>query len=344
MKATTPVLRTTSPVNSNVSVPEARYTAKNIDRSGFLSVDVVIPVYRPDQRFASVLKALAAQDHPIGRLFLFNTEKKYWDKALEDLFPRMEVVHIRKEDFDHGAVRHAGALRSNADIVVFMTQDALPADESLITRLIRPIAEGKAQASYARQLPDADAGILEELSRGFNYPPESRIRTISDAKTLGIRAFFCSNACAAYDRKTYRELGGFPRPVIFNEDMIFASKLLEAGYSLAYAADARVFHSHSLSGKEQLRRNFDLGVSQAEDEEFFSRYPSEGEGIKMVKESLRELVHRRKYPMIFPLVWISGCKFIGYKLGRNYKKLPRRLVLRITTDPGYWDRKERSHV
>ena len=55
----------------------------------------------------------------------------------------------------------------------------------------------------------------------------------------GIKTFFCSNVCAAYRREIYEELGGFVRHTIFNEDMIYAAKAVEAGYSVAYAADAQ---------------------------------------------------------------------------------------------------------
>ena len=79
-------------------------------------------------------------------------------------------------------------------------------------------------------------------------------------------------------REIYEELGGFVRHTIFNEDMIYAAKAVEAGYSVAYAADAQVVHSHNYTNGQQFHRNFDLGVSQAEHPEIFAAYPSESEG------------------------------------------------------------------
>ena len=86
-----------------------------------------------------------------------------------------------------------------------------------------------------------------------------------------------------YDRRTYEELGGFVESTLFNEDMIYAGHLVQAGYAIAYAADAKVVHSHNYGCLAQLHRNFDLGVSQAQHPEIFDAYPSEGEGIRMVK-------------------------------------------------------------
>lgn len=65
-----------------------------------------------------------------------------------------------------------------------------------------------------------------------------------------------------YDRRTYEELGGFVESTLFNEDMIYAGHLVQAGYAIAYAADAKVVHSHNYGCLAQLHRNFDLGVSR----------------------------------------------------------------------------------
>lgn len=59
-------------------------------------------------------------------------------------------------------------------------------------------------------------------------------------------------------------LGGFVAHTIFNEDMIYARKVLNEGYGIAYAAEAKVEHSHNYSGIQQFHRNFDLGVSHAQ--------------------------------------------------------------------------------
>ena len=61
------------------------------------------------------------------------------------------------------------------------------------------------------------------------------------------------------------------------------------GYAVAYAADAKVIHSHNYSCMQQFHRNFDLGVSQAEHPEVFEGIKSESEGIKLVKQTAAHL-------------------------------------------------------
>ena len=52
----------------------------------------------------------------------------------------------------------------------------------------------------------------------------------------------------------YQKMGGFIRKAIFNEDMIYAGRLIQEGYGIAYAADAKVIHSHNYSCMQQFHR------------------------------------------------------------------------------------------
>ena len=301
------------------------------------SVDVVIPMYRPDEKAALLLEKLLKQNYPIDHIWIMNTNKNFWNDNLDKISDKIIVEHIEKSEFDHGGTRHRAIMKSRADIVVCMTQDAIPADRKLIGALVNAIGERDAGAAYARQLPAKDCGVIERYTRQFNYPPQSRIKSREDLDTLGIKTYFCSNVCAAYDRKLYEEQGGFIRRTIFNEDMIYAAGLIKAGYRIAYAADARVIHSHNYSGREQLHRNFDLAVSQADHPEIFQDVPSEGEGIRMMKKTAVCLMKTKPY-LIPKLIWLSGMKYLGYFLGKRYRKLPKRLVQKLTMNADYWEK------
>ena len=109
-------------------------------------------------------------------------------------------------------------------------------------------------------------------------------------------------------------------------------------YAVAYAADAKVIHSHNYSCMQQFHRNFDLGVSQAEHPEVFEGIKSESEGIKLVKQTAAHLVKRRKIHLVPKLVYQSGCKYIGYRMGKMYKKLPDKVVKWCSMSPGYWEK------
>ena len=216
-----------------------------------------------------------------------------------------------------------------------MTQDAVPAGTDLLERLVKPFEDDRTAITYARQLAREGADLLERLTRVHNYPPEDQVKSKADLERLGIKTYFCSDVCAMYRLDRYMEQGGFVHPTIFNEDMIMASRMIQAGYQVAYCGSAEVIHSHNYSCMQQFHRNFDLGVSQKQYREVFESISSEKEGAGYAKSTLLYLLKRGKPGKAFYFALQCGFKLFGYKLGKNYDHLPQKLVLWCTMTPGY---------
>ena len=303
-------------------------------------IDVIIPTYKPGAEFVRVIRGLHNQSVKINRVIIMNTEEAFFKGVANDLQKFIdegfvEVHHILKQDFDHGNTRREGIAKSKADIFVMMTMDAVPADDKLIENLIRPLSDDKVAASYARQLPKEGASRREQITREFNYPDVSVLKSSKDYDRLGIKTFFCSNVCCAYSRRIYDKLGGFVTRAIFNEDMIYAGQAVKQGYMISYTAEAVVYHSHDYGAIEQFRRNVDLGISQADHPEVFDGFRSETEGVRMVKMVITRLIKGGRWYEVVPYVWISAWKLMGYRMGKSYKKLPRALVKACSTNPDY---------
>ncbi|MCR5753401.1 MAG: glycosyltransferase family 2 protein [Acetatifactor sp.] len=308
-----------------------------------MEIDVIIPLYKPDKRIFDLLDKLQKQTQPVQNIILMNTEEIYFQKITKGIdffakYPNIKVYHLSKQEFDHGNTRRKGVEYSHAPVFVMMTQDAMPADVYLLEKLITHLGEEKVAAAYARQLPDEDCNIEERLSRAFNYPEQSLVKSKDDLERMGIKTYFCSNVCAAYRRDVYDELGGFVKKTIFNEDMIYAAGAIEKGYKVAYEAEAKVVHSHNYTNMQQLKRNFDLGVSQVEYAEIFDAVPSEGEGKKMVASTTKYLLHHGMILRLPHFYLQCASKYTGYLLGKNYRKLPKKLVLALTSNKEYFSK------
>lgn len=317
-----------------------------------MGIDVIIPVYRPDKKFEKLFAALLAQTLKPDRIILMNTEEegstcKDIRKRLNRLMCRQKVygkknvevliTAVKKEDFDHGGTRRMAVRRSHADYFVMMTQDAVPADDYLLERLLLAVKEEGCALAYARQCAPIHATVVEQYTRMFNYPNVSCTKTKADLLRLGIKTYFCSDVCAVYKRSAYEAVGGFVERTIFNEDSIIASRFIDAGYSISYVAEAKVYHSHNYSLAEQFRRNFDLGVSHAQYREIFARVPAEGEGFRLVKNTFSYLVGQKRYLAVLDLLFQSGAKFLGYQLGKRYYAMPHALLLTCSSNAGYFD-------
>ncbi len=306
-----------------------------------MKIDIIIPTYKPDEKLIQLLKMLEKQTIPVNRIILMNTEQRYleafvYGSRFFEEHRQVEVYHHSKKEFDHGKTRNSGIRKSKTDVFVCMTQDAVPEDVYLLEKLLVALQEESVAVAYARQLPDVNCSLIETFTRLYNYPDQSLIKSVADLPQMGIKTFFCSNVCAAYRRDIFENLGGFISHTIFNEDMIYASKAIKAGYRIAYAAEAKVIHSHDYSNCEQFHRNFDLGVSHADHPDVFLGIPTEKEGWKLVKRTRDYLIKHNERKMIIPLFLKSAYKFIGYQMGKRYKKLPSNIVKKCSMNKNYW--------
>lgn len=247
---------------------------------------------------------------------------------------------LKKTEFDHGATRQFAIGLVDAEIYIFMTQDAIPADDDAIKNLVAIFAtDAKVGCAYGRQLPFQNAAPLEAHARLFNYKAESSIFSYEDRKKYGIKTCFNSDSFAAYRKSVLAEVGGFPKKIIFGEDMYVAAKMLMQGWKVAYRAEAKVYHSHNYNFPQEFMRYFDIGVFHQDNLWILENFgTAHGEGLKYARSVISYCIAARAYLSLFKALGNLGAKFFGYKLGRNYKLLMPMLRKKFSKSPAaYWD-------
>ncbi len=244
---------------------------------------------------------------------------------------------IRREDFGHGKTRNIALHEMDVDIIVYLTQDAIPQHPNLIEALTAPFADPIVAHTVARQLPHTDATLSARFSRMFNYPAHSYRHGADDFAQKGIRAIFTSNSCAAYRRSALAEIGGFVTGIPSNEDTVAVGKLLKVGYAMEYVATAEVCHSHNYSLSEEFRRYFDTGVAHAVHPLFSQRTKKSvgKEGGSYVKSEIRFFLSHSPLKLL-PALLRDGVRWIGYQAGRNHARLPLTLKRRWALNRSYW--------
>ncbi|GGM18611.1 glycosyltransferase family 2 protein [Deinococcus aerophilus] len=273
------------------------------------------------------------------------------DSASADNSPQLyrqhgfEVVSLVREGFNHGGTRNRGAhlaCAQGAQILVFMTQDAIPAHDRWLEELVAPILAGKVAATFARQLPRPGASLLEQFSRYFNYPDSSRLRREANIQHLGVKAFFFSNVCSAVRADLFWLVGGFPEGVIMNEDMILAARLLRAGQATEYVAQSQVVHSHDYTLTQQFRRNFDVGVSFSQAGPLLNGARVGGEGLRFVAGQMRYVL-RHGHVDLVPLVLLeAAAKFTAFQTGKRHRLLPIALKKILSMHRYHWSQERKT--
>ena len=244
-----------------------------------------------------------------------------------------DTLVIPRKEFNHGMTREVARRAIGTEIVVMITPDAYLIDNFQLEMLIAPLLQGKASACYAKQLPHKGAGFFEAFAREYNYPDKSHTRGIEDKKKWGAYTYFCSNSCSAWLNWALDEVGGFPH-VLLGEDTIACAKLLAHGHKIAYQADAKVYHSHSYSLKQEFQRHFDTGLARGAMQEL----PEEndmGRGKDFAKALLLKTL--REKPLLVPYALCHlAAKLTGYKMGRASQKAPVWLKKTLSSQDFYW--------
>lgn len=303
-----------------------------------MKVNVYIPTLNAGGRWPEAVRMLRQQTYPIHKTIIIDSGST--DRTLaNEVVQGFELVHIDKKDFDHGGTRHMAVEKfPDAEIYLFLTQDAILADELAIAHVIAAFEQNPELGMvYGRQLPHKGAKELESHLRIFNYPSQSQVRSLKDAPQYGIKTISCSNSFAAYRKTAYWEAGGFPTGTILGEDVIIAGRMLLKGWKKAYLAEAAVYHSHDYTLKEEFKRYFDIGVFHSTNVWIFEHFGrAESEGVKYLKSETSYLVNHNK-GMIPKSMLSIFCKWLGYKIGLHHRQLPLRLNKAFSMHKAYWN-------
>lgn len=300
-----------------------------------LSVTVVIPTYNGESHLRRLLPALQHQRPVPLRVVVIDSSSR--DASAEVARAAgCQVEVIPQREFSHGGTRNRAAAMAapGTEILVFLTQDALPEDRDFLARLTAPISQGRAWASYARQIPHLGAQPGEIFARLFNYPVESTVRVPADVERLGLKAFFFSNVASAISVEAFRRVGGFPDDVIMNEDMVLCARILGVGGAVAYCAEAVVRHSHDYTIGQQFRRYFDIGAFLASSP--LVRGRSLGQGLRFARGQIAWCWRNGAKAWVPRYVVESAAKFLGIQLGKRQRWLPLWLKRRFSMHALHW--------
>lgn len=300
-------------------------------------VALVIPVRNGESHMDRMLPALRAQSlQPVRTLIIDSASSDNGVARWREF--GADVVSIDPATFNHGGTRRLAAAMIDADVLIYMTQDAIPVPTDAFARLVEGLyAAEDVGVAYGRQLPHPEAGALARHAREFNYPPQGRIKRRADAAELGIKTCFTSDAFCAYRADALAAVGGFPEDVIGTEDAHVAGRMLLAGYAVNYVADAAAWHSHDYSIGEEFRRYFDIGVFYSRERWIAESFGGAGgEGGRFVRSELKMLGRSGQFMAIPGALLRSVAKFLGYRLGHVERRLPIGLKRNIGMFTGYW--------
>lgn len=297
-----------------------------------LSVSLVVPTYQAEPYLSRLFAAVAQQIPSLRDVLIIDSSSSDRTCEIAQTYGA-RAVQIDKATFDHGGTRTlAGKTHCRGDILVYLTQDALPVSDDAIARLIAPLRhDPRCGAVFGRQVPYPDATPYARHLRAFNYPPTSFVREYADRAQYGVKVAFCSNSFAAYRRSALEAVGWFASGLGMAEDLHVCARMLKRGFTIRYVSDAAVYHSHNYTLRQDFQRYFDIGAFFRKESWLRDDFGSPGgEGLKFVRSEVTFLVGEG-LPWLIPASLLrAGAKLLGYKLGHYYQWLPKGILRQVS--------------
>lgn len=152
-----------------------------------MDVSVIIPTLNAEHEIEDLLRILESQSLKPIEVLVVDSESEDHTVAVAQRHNGVRILQIERRDFNHGATRDMALKETTGDFVCFLTQDAIPASDDYLARLVAPMVEDSDIALVSgRQLPKADARRFEQLVRSFNYPDSPSVRSKNDLEKFGI--------------------------------------------------------------------------------------------------------------------------------------------------------------
>ncbi len=218
---------------------------------------ILIPTRNAGKEFEKTLAAVFSQKGVSFEALVLDTESNDGTIETAKKFGARIIGTIKQRDFRHGKARNILARSAQGQFLVFLTQDAVPANNEWLKNLLSAFGNEKIAGVYGRQLPKNCAHSFEEMFYKKKYPQKP---AEWNSENWSLENILFSNVNAAIPKKLFLQ-NPFSEQTIVSEDYEWALRMMEKGYSIAYEPRAVVFHSHNLGFWKTFQKHFDIGYS-----------------------------------------------------------------------------------
>jgi rhamnosyltransferase len=243
----------------------------------------------------------------------------------------VRLERIPPETFHHARTRNYAAGLAKGEVLVFLSQDAIPASDNWLAVLLSNFNEPAVGAVYGRQLPKAESGLERRSAFAVMYGGARIVKMPMDGVGLGHKYYHFSNANSAIRRRVW-EATRFPDELKVFEDVGIAKRILDSDWSIVYEPEAAVYHSHDFPLDILFKRYFDIGVVYERLGIWNDRSRASlwRDGWSAFKGKLVLLLKEERPERAASSLVQDVGKYVAIQLGRNERFLPRAVKKKLS--------------
>jgi rhamnosyltransferase len=303
-----------------------------------MKVSIILPTYNVEKNIRNLLNSIYDQkfDGKIEVLIIDSSDDNT-PNIVKNEFPQAQMIRVESEDYNYGKTRNEGAEMTDGECIVFLSADINIADETWLSKLIKPFNDPNVAGVFGRQLPKEGAYPMERFFICHTYPSKSY--TLSLNKNGKIKkSFFFSNTNSAIRRSIWKK-HKIPE-MLMSEDQEWGKRVVLDGYKIIYSSEALVYHSHNYSLKDNFQRFFDSGATLAYvyNDNRIEKKNFMWEGMTYELGELKYLLQSGHALWMPYALLYDFMKFLGYLAGTQQKYMPVWMKKALCKKTNHWSK------
>jgi rhamnosyltransferase len=245
---------------------------------------------------------------------------------------QVRLEQILPASFHHARTRNFAAGLARGEILVFLSQDAIPTSDRWLETMVANFNDPGVGAVYGRQVPRPGSSLEREDALDVVYGEQRIVKDPAHRNGLGYKFYHFSDVNAAMRRSVW-EATFFPEDLKVFEDLGIAKRILDGGWKIVYEPQACVFHSHNHTTTGLFKRYFDIGYTL----KLLEIWDTPGtrksllrDGWKLLKGKVRRVGDEGPEGLAAKGIRQDIAKSVGLFLGLNQSCLPLVVKKRLS--------------
>jgi len=210
-----------------------------------IKISIIVRCFNEEEHIGRLLIGITQQSLKNIEILLVDSGSTDATVFIASRFP-VKFVYISPDEFSFGRALNKGCQDAQGDFLVFISAHCWPVYPDWLEQLLKPFTDENVALVYGKQRGNEMTKFSEHQIFRTWFPEKSE---------LSQNHPFCNNANCAIRREIWEKMP-YNEDLTGLEDIDWAKRALDSGYSIAYSAEAEITHVHQETPERIFNRYF----------------------------------------------------------------------------------------